>query len=317
MNREDANLRFGNASNPSWRGDLINGTYCDRIFTRCDQRPCRLQSPNYPGLYPRNATCYYRIEQKRAPAGHRALLSVHQHNAHKIHIKDQVNKYDTSQRSLRLWNQCNVVQDYLTIYDGSSTSDRVLVRLCGGDVVPDIVGSRDTLLLEFHTSPFDNPFHPVPLSFLPGFELEVKVTFLGDKANTGFLPKGRDRCDFYITSYESQAGYLENPKHSLPPNTTCRYHFQGKANEVVWLAFVKYYSAMGDVVGAAAATALDSSTECTVKLLIWNGERKSAYSGYDREPLEFGTRSKAGKSVVSMLQFLNSWLMSMDLKEQI
>lgn len=61
------------------------------------------------------------------------------------------------------------------MYDGGSTSDRVLVRLCGGDAVPDIVSSHNTMLLEFHTSPYDNPFHPVPLSFLPGFELEVQV----------------------------------------------------------------------------------------------------------------------------------------------
>lgn len=75
----------------------------------------------------------------------------------------------------RVWDQCNVVQDYLTVYDGGSTSDKVLVRLCGGDAVPDIVSSHNTMLLEFHTSPYDNPFHPVPLSFLPGFELEVQV----------------------------------------------------------------------------------------------------------------------------------------------
>ncbi|KAJ9599579.1 hypothetical protein L9F63_009940, partial [Diploptera punctata] len=76
----------------------------------------------------------------------------------------------------RVWDQCNVVQDYLTVYDGSATTDPVLVRLCGGDVVPDIVSSGPNMLLEFHTSPFDNPFHPVPLSYLPGFELEVQIT---------------------------------------------------------------------------------------------------------------------------------------------
>ena len=75
----------------------------------------------------------------------------------------------------RVWDQCNVVQDYLTVYDGAATTDPVLVRLCGGDVVPDIVSSGPNMLLEFHTSPFDNPFHPVPLSYLPGFELEVQV----------------------------------------------------------------------------------------------------------------------------------------------
>lgn len=77
-----------------------------------------------------------------------------------------------------MWDQCNVVQDYLTVYDGAATTDPVLVRLCGGDVVPDIVSSGPNMLLEFHTSPFDNPFHPVPLSYLPGFELEVQVRAL-------------------------------------------------------------------------------------------------------------------------------------------
>ena len=85
----------------TWRGELVNGTYCDRVLTKCDTRACRLQSPNYPGVYPRNVTCYYRVEQNRAPPGHRALLAVSQRNSHKIHIKDQIVKYDGSQRILR------------------------------------------------------------------------------------------------------------------------------------------------------------------------------------------------------------------------
>lgn len=30
--------------------------------------------------------------------------------------------------------------------------------------------------VEFHTSPYDVPFHPNPVTFLPGFELEVHVS---------------------------------------------------------------------------------------------------------------------------------------------
>lgn len=61
------------------------------------------------------------------------------------------------------------------MYDGASTEDPVLVRLCGGGAIPDIISSGSHMLLEFHTSPYDNPFHPVPLSYLPGFELDVEV----------------------------------------------------------------------------------------------------------------------------------------------
>lgn len=44
-------------------GDLIPGTYCSRIFSNCDKKSCRLQSPNFPGTYPRNLTCYYAVRQ--------------------------------------------------------------------------------------------------------------------------------------------------------------------------------------------------------------------------------------------------------------
>jgi hypothetical protein len=47
-------------------GDLIPGTYCSRIFSDCNKKPCRLQSPNYPGMYPRNLTCYYAVRQVSA-----------------------------------------------------------------------------------------------------------------------------------------------------------------------------------------------------------------------------------------------------------
>lgn len=46
-------------------GDLISGTYCSRIFSDCDRKKCRLQSPNFPGLYPRNLTCYYAVSYSK------------------------------------------------------------------------------------------------------------------------------------------------------------------------------------------------------------------------------------------------------------
>lgn len=49
------------SSSEQYLGDLISGTYCSRIFSDCDRKKCRLQSPNFPGLYPRNLTCYYAV----------------------------------------------------------------------------------------------------------------------------------------------------------------------------------------------------------------------------------------------------------------
>ncbi|XP_054258135.1 uncharacterized protein LOC128983034 [Macrosteles quadrilineatus] len=263
LRRSEAHLRYGNSTAVSYRGELLPGTYCDRVLEGCDRRPCRIQSPNYPGVYPRNVTCYYRVEQRTAPRGKHVLLVVRQRNSHKIHIKDQIVKYDRSQRVLRVWDQCNVVQDYLTVYDGPSTLDPVLVRLCGGDVVPDIVSSGPNMLLEFHTSPYDNPFHPVPLSYLPGFELEVQVLFVEARSHK-YVRDGR-HCEFLLTSFDSPWGVLENPRHSLPPNTTCRYHFQGRTHETVWLSFIKYHAASAD------PAAFQLGDDCNARLRIWDG----------------------------------------------
>lgn len=54
---------FANDDVKYYLGDLIPGTYCSRIFSDCNKKPCRLQSPNFPGIYPRNLTCYYAVRQ--------------------------------------------------------------------------------------------------------------------------------------------------------------------------------------------------------------------------------------------------------------
>jgi len=65
----------------------MEGTYCSRIFSNCDKKRCVLQSPNYPGLYPRNLTCYYAIRQHAIPYGHQALISITQPYSRLVSIK--------------------------------------------------------------------------------------------------------------------------------------------------------------------------------------------------------------------------------------
>lgn len=69
-------------------GDLISGTYCSRIFSDCDQqKSCRLQSPNFPGLYPRNLTCYYAVRQHAIPEGKYALIGIQQKRGQLISVQ--------------------------------------------------------------------------------------------------------------------------------------------------------------------------------------------------------------------------------------
>ncbi|XP_060528816.1 uncharacterized protein LOC132703517 [Cylas formicarius] len=206
-------------------GELIAGTYCSRIFSDCDKKHCRLQSPNFPGIYPRNLTCYYAVRQHEIPPGKHALITVRQPKGQLISIRSQSSLYGTATpRELRVWNACDDVQDYVTVYDGYTTRDAVILKFCGGgEAVPEAVSSGHELLVEFSTSPYGTFLQPAPVQSLHGFQLEVEVKFVDQQTPT--FVKQKRNCEFWLRG--TNRGILESPIHSLPANTTCLYHLQG------------------------------------------------------------------------------------------
>lgn len=76
----------------------------------------------------------------------------------------------------RMWNHCDMIQDYLSIYDGKNTNFPEIARICGGDALPDIISSGPDMLIVFKSSAFDTLYHPSPNSYLLGFELQVEVS---------------------------------------------------------------------------------------------------------------------------------------------
>jgi len=62
------------------RGEPVQGQPCWRTFSDCVERPCRLQSPGYPGLYPGNRTCRYLVHVRRSdvPRGMRPIIILSQ-----------------------------------------------------------------------------------------------------------------------------------------------------------------------------------------------------------------------------------------------
>ncbi|KAK9883390.1 hypothetical protein WA026_001565 [Henosepilachna vigintioctopunctata] len=258
----DARIRYGNATRKSYRGKLAVGTYCDRLLEGCSKRSCRIQSPNYPGIYPRNVSCHFKVRERNVPAGKHALISVRQDN---FHYKESVPKFDNSDKAFKIWDQCNMMQDYIEILDGWGASATMLAHLCSGETMPQIVSSGPELMIKFFTSPFGNPFHPLPLSYLPGFELEVEVFYV-NKESPSYIEHGK-KCEFFVTTFANNIGYLENPLHSLPPNTTCNYHFRGQSQEVIWISFMKYH---------VTNERPDFNTgDCDVQLQIWDGDIKN------------------------------------------
>ncbi|XP_071526333.1 uncharacterized protein [Panulirus ornatus] len=233
LRRESAVVRYGKPTEPKYLGLRDVTTVCNALFTNCDQRPCFVQSPNFPGMYPRNTTCYYHLSQTRAPPGKRAVIALGQANGHLVHVKSLAQPHDTSERHLKLYADCYYVGDYVRVYDGDSTTSPVLVTFCRGDSVPEIVSSGPDLLIEFTTSPYDYPHHEVPWTHVAGFELQAETRFIPEAAI------GED-CLVEIRSSDNSTGWVEGATHSVPPNTTCVWQFLGSHGQVVWITFVHY-----------------------------------------------------------------------------
>lgn len=91
-------------------------------------------------------------------------------------------------------------------------------------------------------------------------------------ANSQMYTKQPNQCEFTLSAFESVSGELDSPKHTLPPNTVCRYHFQGRRHEIVWITFTKYHSAVDQSI-------FEAPTECLPQLRIWDGKLRSNKNG--------------------------------------
>ncbi|XP_059477318.1 uncharacterized protein LOC132197791 [Neocloeon triangulifer] len=210
ISHENAVVRFGPPGSPLERGTPVPGTYCSRNYEECDRRRCRLQSPNYPGIYPRNVTCYLSVRQKNLPNCKHAMIAVRQEGTHKMHIKRRSIDNATMLASpssvsgaLRAWKDCTSDKDHLIFYDGASTDDPVLVKFCGGDWLPPIVTRGPQMLVAFHSSPFSAPLNEAPTTSLSlkGFELDVDVIFVD--SDSFDYSKHNYKCEFWINATKS------------------------------------------------------------------------------------------------------------------
>uniref|UniRef100_A0A336KH36 CSON011022 protein n=1 Tax=Culicoides sonorensis TaxID=179676 RepID=A0A336KH36_CULSO len=290
--------RYTNYTEPKYYlGDLIPGTYCSRIFSDCDKKACRLQSPNFPGVYPRNLTCYYAVRQHEVPPGKHALIIMRQPKGNLIWINSETQATIKSKSDkdkfvpkIHTWDECDNVQDYVTVYDGYTTRDPIIMKFCGGgQALPASISSGPELLVEFTTSPFGTftKPHPNNINSLNGFQLEIDVRFVEQKSPT--YAKNKRNCEFWIRG--TGHGILESPQHSLPPNSTCLYHLQGtetasrsyeqmqllrRGNSPlpsrfkVWISVYKFE--YGPKYGLTDENALLTQHEdCTGILRIWDG----------------------------------------------
>ncbi|XP_018009524.2 uncharacterized protein LOC108667054 [Hyalella azteca] len=247
--KERAVLRYGVPYSPIYRGQDVPGTFCDKYYEDCDTHNCKVQSPNYPGLYPRNLTCYYHIRQTHIPEGKVALIQVRQRNPHLIYIKDRNAPHVKRDKKLLLGDSCHILHDYIMVFDGNSTNAPVLLKACKGGALSPVTASGPNLLLLFHASPFDFPFQDSPRRRVFGFQLDVKIKLV-DRDSTAYVRRidtpesalfpSSNACQWHISSRGQRSGYVQAPVHSLLANTTCIWKMAAETSEVVWLYFLHY-----------------------------------------------------------------------------
>jgi len=146
-------FRYGVPGSSIERGELVPGTYCSRVLDSCHQKSCKIQTPNYPGLYPRNVSCYFTVRQREIPNCKRVLIQIVQMRPHKVQLRSIPGRLpgapstpDTStlHDTFLAWDDCTGSRDSLIIYDGTTTDDPILLKICGGSYIPPITSSGES-----------------------------------------------------------------------------------------------------------------------------------------------------------------------------
>lgn len=277
LDNRQASVRLGTADEPKERGELVPGTHCSRNFYECYRKRCSLQSPNYPGIYPRNVTCRYTVRQKVVPKCKHAMVSLSQRQIAQQPPSSSTKSKSQQQRAnsngtaiIRVNDMCSENEDRLVFYDGPSEDHPVLLKFCGGPVLPRVVASGPTMLVAFKSWEHNSPAtfsSPMPVSRLRSFELDLQIAFVDSDSLDYAKGSPAASCEFVINasaaSSKPRRGVLVNPQHSVPPNSTCTYKFQGQPDDRVWMYFESY--------GHRSTSKFLTFKPCPTRLRIWDG----------------------------------------------
>ncbi|XP_014678642.1 PREDICTED: uncharacterized protein LOC106818445 [Priapulus caudatus] len=241
--------RHGTARRPV-NADVVTvpGTYCTRTFPDCSSADCRLQSPGWPGIYPRNVTCGYRLSAGGGGAGEGGAggrIVISQPEGDKIDVAAA--RTDKGQLvSDGLEYACGYDGDYVKIYDGATTRDPLIVSFCGSGPLPTVAASAPYVLVEFHSSEMADVGGS-------GFELLADVRRPLEIVGAAALADGS--CDVELRSGRgrrgggggegrggggSRSGVVTSLEHWYRPGTVCRVTFHGAPHERVWLTFIDW-----------------------------------------------------------------------------
>ncbi|KAK8785534.1 hypothetical protein V5799_008102 [Amblyomma americanum] len=237
--------RYGQYSQlyPNRRGVPVPNTYCHRTFRDCAPGRCFVQSPGYPGIYPRNLLCKYRISVRRNLVGlDLAAFDVDGLRCDNLLMcfprpvtRDPVRcPYDSVKRLGTSWKRGPIRAHHVDavaatqVYDGPTEDFPLIATLCGrGRLKSNIVATGSDMLVTFASSPAG------PL-LNTGFHFKADAVF--DAGDGEHVQLRNGTC--LIERKLSGPAVFASPRSWYPVNTTCSYKFTAPPGELVRVEFL-------------------------------------------------------------------------------
>ncbi|KAK0173755.1 hypothetical protein PV328_006903 [Microctonus aethiopoides] len=305
--RNEAVARLGEPGLTIERGSPVPGTYCSRNFYECHKKQCRVQSPNYPGEYPRNASCLITVRQKFVPTCKHAMISIKTgtiaasvsnlpgftgpsfmsfNNSNNASTIDDINDNHSlvhninNSNKLSVWQDCPPEKDRLVFRDGPRPEDAILLVYCGGPL-PRITARGSAMLIEFRSSPLAIPLGSSSLRL----ELEVPVVYV-DSDGLDYA-RGDQGCHFFVNDTTKRSGIFRAPQHTLPLGSVCTWNIRGSVGDRIWIYFSSYTQrdlTLGLDNNASSfqfnenANNNNNNPQCAVKMTLWDGPPSTGMS---------------------------------------
>ncbi|KAK2177423.1 hypothetical protein NP493_598g00000 [Ridgeia piscesae] len=154
---------------------------------------CWIFSPGYPGIYPPNVTCQYRVTTDDPDT----MLQL---------------TFDNSGTGLFYFSSlCR--EDYISISDGDNSSESFIGRFCGRHL-PSVTTSGRELRLTFVSG--------LGLPVFQHMGFRASVVAITKEWNPSGQRQPGSRCDWV---FRVSSGSISSPDHWLPAGTECRYLF--------------------------------------------------------------------------------------------
>ncbi|XP_054706559.1 LOW QUALITY PROTEIN: uncharacterized protein LOC129216370 [Uloborus diversus] len=210
-------------------GKSPGNTKCEEVLTDCHLEDCIIRSPNFPGFYLRNLTCFYWIRQETAPPGRLAQIELFQDNEFKINIPTGHTNTDRYKPGT-ITADC--AADVIKVFDGRTVDSPLLAEFCGAGPLPSIRSSGPDFLVQLVSVPSQQLANS-------HFELSVRVHFVLNSAAFRIPPEG---CAVTVDGSRYPVGVLQIPDHSVPAGTICTYRvLTHRPTDYIWLYFASYH----------------------------------------------------------------------------